>query len=187
MNARLLQLTVLLAAWPAVAPPTAGAEEPATQESETRPAGQRHAGREGEPLPPPDDDAGNGGDAWPWIRTFLALAVVVGLVLLARWLFRSAGGRGVVSAGGKTGPMQVLARAGLAGRHQMFLVRLGERLVLVGASPQQLTTLSEITDPAERDRLLEALGRPGGAEVDVHHRQSRTNETTDEQRQEDKR
>jgi flagellar biogenesis protein FliO len=101
---------------------------------------------------------GNDDGFWPWVRTLLALAAVVGLVLLARWLFRGAAGRGGRPAGRRASPLQVVARTGLSGRHQLFLVRLGERLVLVGAGPQGLATLSEVTDPAERDRLLEALG-----------------------------
>jgi flagellar biogenesis protein FliO len=114
-------------------------------------------------VPPP----GDGDGVWPWVRTLLALAAVVGLVLLARWLFRGAAGRAALPGrrpGKRQDPLQVVARRGLSSRHQLFLVRLGERLVLVGAGPQGLATLSEVTDPAERDRLLEALGAAPRAE-----------------------
>lgn len=185
MTKRFTQLAALLAVWFAVvAPATADSQETPAPESETRSAQEQASGREDEKLPPPNDDGDGTGDAWPWVRTLLALAVVVALVLLARWLFRSAEARGIALAGRKHGPLRVVARAALAGRYQLFLVRLGERLVLVGASPQQLTTLSEVTDPAECDRLLAALGRD---DAEIRDKQPRTNEAANGNRQEDKR
>lgn len=147
--------------------------------------GRQVRSRDDDPLPRRNRDAADG-EVWPWVRTVLALAVVVALVLLAQWLFRGTAGRrglGRGMFGGRDGPLQVVAQTGLSGRHRLFLVRLGERLVLIGAGPQHLTTLSEVTDPRERDRLLEQLGAaPEGEKQDEL---PRTDETDGDAREED--
>ncbi len=173
-------------------PVGAGAAESQLDTEDSRPdeierTGERQVSPSDErPLPPRKD--ANDGELWPWIKTVLALAVVVALVLLAHWLFRGAAGRagpGRRLLGGQAGPMQVVAQTGLSGRHRLYLVRLGERLVLVGAGPQQLSTLTEVTDPPERDRLLEQLGVSGDGEK--HDGRRRTDETDDDASEEDKR
>lgn len=173
MNRRVAKFAVLLALCLPVVNAIAEAQEPTSRETAAREAGERPV-RSGDGRLVPPRNGADGGDAWPWIRTGLALAVVVVLVLLARWLLRGVATRGL--GAGRGGPMRVLARTALSGRHQLLLVRLGERLLLVGASAGQLNTLSEITDPAERDRLLEAIGQ--GEKVP-------TNKTGDEPKQED--
>jgi flagellar protein FliO/FliZ len=78
----------------------------------------------------------------------------VGLIFLASWLLRRAGGRQV--RGGQE-VMQILARKSISARQQLLLVRLGQRLVLVGSSSGALSTLSEITDEAEVASMLESV------------------------------
>ena len=76
--------------------------------------------------------------------------------LLLGWLVkRLGGGKSLHNAG----VLKLVARANLSPKHQMFLVRMGNRLVLVGAGPQGLTTLSEITDAEEATKLLQAAGQ----------------------------
>ncbi|MDY6913677.1 MAG: flagellar biosynthetic protein FliO [Planctomycetota bacterium] len=113
----------------------------------------RHVGRDGGPA------------VWPWLQTVLALAVVIVLIFLARWLLRRVGA--VTGTGRSAGLIEVLARSSLSPRHQLFLVRLGQRLILVGAGPQGgLAALTEITDQAEVSRLVEVARGGGRPEVD---------------------
>lgn len=90
-----------------------------------------------------------------WVQLLLALVIVVGLIVALGWLLKRLGG-------GKTfrgaGTLKLIARANLSPKHQMFLVRMGRRLVLIGAGPQGLATLSEITDAEEANKLLQAAG-----------------------------
>jgi hypothetical protein len=55
--------------------------------------------------------------------------------------------------------MQVVARAPIAPRQQLMLVRVGRRLVVVSNSAGQMTPLSEITDADEVAELLGQLKR----------------------------
>ncbi len=56
--------------------------------------------------------------------------------------------------------LEVLGRAPLAGRQQVHLVRLGNKLVLVSVSAAGIEPLSEVTEPDEVQRLV-ALCRQG--------------------------
>ncbi|HEX3655520.1 MAG TPA: flagellar biosynthetic protein FliO [Pirellulales bacterium] len=92
------------------------------------------------------------GSPGPSLFTMLAsLAMVVGLFLLAAWALR----KGMPSAG-RTLPIdvvEVLGRVSLAPRQPAQLVRIGQKLILVSLSSAGVRTLTEITDPAEVDRL----------------------------------
>jgi flagellar biogenesis protein FliO len=81
-----------------------------------------------------------------------ALAIVVGLFLLFAWLLRR-GGRNVTG----TLPADVvcvLGRVPLAARQFADLLHVGNKLVLVASSPAGPATLTEVTEPAEVDRLV---------------------------------
>ncbi len=54
------------------------------------------------------------------------------------------------------GSFEVLGRSALAPRHQVVLLRCGERLILVGVGPTGSNTLAEFTDSNEVNRLLAA-------------------------------
>ncbi|MFQ5429129.1 MAG: FliO/MopB family protein [Phycisphaerae bacterium] len=90
------------------------------------------------------------GASWP-------LCVVLGLVGLfaigaRRWMPRS--GRW---GGGEA--IRVLARRSLGGKQSLCLVRLGRRLVLVGITPDRITSLLEVGQPEEVASLLGDLER----------------------------
>jgi flagellar biogenesis protein FliO len=61
--------------------------------------------------------------------------------------------------------VEVLGRAPLVGKQQVHLVRCGNKILLLCASTASVTTLTEITDPAEVDRLTGVCQqmRPHGA------------------------
>ena len=144
-----------LAAVPASRPATSraatAASAPAPDNREASPLGRDcDGGAEGRRVGPGTSDLGG------WVRTLAALAVVVVLIFVVRLLLRRLG---PVGKGGK-GPdaIEVLARSSLSAKHRLYLVRLGQRLVLVGSGPEGLTTLSEVTDPDEVSRLSARAG-----------------------------
>jgi flagellar protein FliO/FliZ len=84
-----------------------------------------------------------------------ALAIVLGAFLLFAWALR----RGGKYAGSRRGMLpadavSVLGRTPLAARQFAELLRVGNKLVLVAMTPAGPTTLTEVTDPVEVDRLV---------------------------------
>jgi len=101
-----------------------------------------------------------------WVRTTLSLAGVVALIVLLAWGYRvgaRASARLALARGrGGSALIQVLSRTSLAPRQSVCLIRVGSQLVLVGATPDSLRTLSIINDPDLAARLAgqEAQRRP---------------------------
>ncbi|MBN1943063.1 MAG: flagellar biosynthetic protein FliO [Phycisphaerae bacterium] len=128
-----------------------GAPVKASAQPDTQPAA---ATAEDEKLPPPKETSPS--DSYgAWGRLLLAMAMVVVLIVALGWLVKKMGGGGKLAG---RGPLHVAARADLSPKHQVFLVRMGGRLLLIGAGPQGLTRLSEITDASEAAELLRAAG-----------------------------
>jgi flagellar protein FliO/FliZ len=92
-----------------------------------------------------------------------SLAMVLGVFFLVVWALRRASPS--YSAALPTEVFEVLGRAPLANRQQAHLLRCGNKLVLVSVGATDTKTLTEITDPAEVDRLTELCRQPrsGGA------------------------
>ncbi len=80
-----------------------------------------------------------------------SLTLVLGLFLLVAWVLRRATPGQVASL--PKGAVEVLGRAPLAGRQQLHLLRCGNKLLLVSVMPGGVECLTEITEPAEVDRL----------------------------------
>jgi flagellar biogenesis protein FliO len=80
-----------------------------------------------------------------------SLAIVLGLFFGLIWLMRRGMPKGTRLVSSEV--VEVLGRASLGGRQQMHVVRFGNKLLLVSLSPGGAETLSEITEPAEVDRL----------------------------------
>ena len=88
-----------------------------------------------------------------WGRTVLALAVVLGVLLVLRAVLKRLGRRGPMAPGGA---MEVMARSSVSPRQQLLLVRLGGQLLLLGSSPAGLCALHVVSDPEEVAELTEA-------------------------------
>jgi flagellar protein FliO/FliZ len=105
--------------------------------------------------------------------TGTALAVVVGLFLGCAWLVRR--GMKKTSTNLPEGVVSVLGRVPLGARQFAELVRVGNKLVLLSVSSAGVETLTEITDPAEIDRLVgmcqQTKTRSSSAEFDDVFRQ----------------
>ncbi|MFA6134527.1 MAG: flagellar biosynthetic protein FliO [Phycisphaerae bacterium] len=110
-------------------------------------------------------DRKNTGALKDWGQTAVALAIVVGMILVLRFVLKRMG-----RAGGRVGArgvVEVLAQSYLAPRCQLSLVRLGSRLLLIGMGPNGPVTLSEITGEAEVAELLKLTGRGLAAAADA--------------------
>gem|GEM_PF-1446374 len=100
-------------------------------------------------------DGKGGGQLGDWWQTAAALAIVVGLIFVVRYLLRRLGG--LARPGRRSEAMEVLARQSLSARHQLYLVRMGKRILLLGAGAEGLATLAEVRDAAEARELLQQL------------------------------
>lgn len=83
--------------------------------------------------------AGGGGAAF--VRMFVGLVIVIGVILVVYWLLRKWGGR---SNGGmlrNDGQIEVLATTALAPNRAVHLLRVGGELVLVGSTEGGVTPL----------------------------------------------
>jgi len=117
--------------------------------ADTRPVAKR-SGAEDRAVP---SDGGRGA-AGTVGKTLLALAVVVALIVGLRIVLRRFRAPGAA----RRGPMSVLARTTVSARHELLLVRLGRRLVLVGRGPEGMAALTEVRDADEVADLVRQAG-----------------------------
>src|SRR5690606_12077301 len=91
-----------------------------------------------------------------WVGLGARLALVVAVIWVAvagmRWYVRRMhqGGRR-----GGLGALEVIETHALGPNRTLHLVRLGDRAVLVGATPERITQLMTVDDPEELQRLVE--------------------------------
>ena len=94
---------------------------------------------------------GQGSGGW-WLGTVgvaLALAVFGGISVATRKYLPQHG----------SGPLRVVGRTSLSPKHTVYLLKAGDRVLIVGAGPQGAPSLlGELTDPAELERFN--LGSP---------------------------
>ena len=87
-----------------------------------------------------------------WEQTF-AVLIVLGLLAVSLWLLRRKGlasiKLGFSSGTGSTGRMELLERIPLTPHHSLHLIRVEDRLVLVGISPAGCITLDAFSDGAQ--------------------------------------
>ncbi|MPZ98551.1 MAG: flagellar biosynthetic protein FliO [Dehalococcoidia bacterium] len=95
--------------------------------------------------------AGYGAGDWFGLGLRLAavLAVIWVAVLGMRWYVRRMSGEG----GGSTRHLQILETRALGPNRALHLVRLGDRAVLIGVTPERINQLMEIDDGEEVARL----------------------------------
>lgn len=95
----------------------------------------------------------------PWYRTgFGALAIVLCALGGVAFLVR----RWIPTARQLNGSLvRIVGRTNISTKQSLVLVRLGRRLVLVGASPDRLDSIAEISDPHEVAELIANLPTDG--------------------------
>ncbi len=81
-----------------------------------------------------------------------SLAIVLGLFFFVVWLARRAFPKTSTTLPSEV--LEVLGRSPIASRHNLQLIRLGQRLLLVSVSSDGAETLAEITDTDEVNQLV---------------------------------
>jgi flagellar biogenesis protein FliO len=111
--------------------------------------------RGNDPTSNPADERDTG-SLW---GTFITLGLILGgLYVVLRVLKRFSP---TASAGlQRAGLIDVMATRRIDTQSAVHLVRIGPRILAVGASPAGLTTLGAFDDPAEIDQMLGAANRP---------------------------
>lgn len=94
----------------------------------------------------------------PWGTTLFSLSVIIGLILLCAWVMKKIQPLKVQSL--STDVVEVLGKRPLDPRQQIFLIRCGSRVLLVGSSASGMSTLAEISDPEERDAVIGLCRKP---------------------------
>ena len=157
-------IAALLLVVPAVLSPLEAMGADGGSGSTSAPATSRPGGADTRPVTPPSgaedrvvSSDGQRGLGESVIRTLLALAVVVVLIVGLRIVLRRLRGSSIAPAG----PMSVLARKSVSARQQLLLVRLGKRLVLVGSGPEGMAALMEVSDADEVADLIRQAGGKG--------------------------
>ena len=95
-----------------------------------------------------------------------SLGLVLGLFLAIAWASRRLAPAGAAPLPKEA--VELLGHAPLAGRQQLRLLRVGNKLLLVAVSPTGMETLTEITESAEVEHLLALCrrGRTGSAQAE---------------------
>lgn len=89
-----------------------------------------------------------------------ALAVVLIIALAAARLWKAHGPR--LPGGLPNSAAEVLGRCRIEQRQSLYLVRVGSKILVIGSGGGELTTLSEIADPAEVDLISGQCRSQGG-------------------------
>jgi flagellar biogenesis protein FliO len=95
----------------------------------------------------------SGGDGNWFLQTLAALGVVIGLIFLTRWGWMKMSGQASANTTGSR-TVEVLSRTAVAPKNHVLLLRVGQRVLVVGDSAQGLRTLTELDDPDEVAEVL---------------------------------
>jgi flagellar protein FliO/FliZ len=127
-------------AQPAAAAPAAEPEPSLSPPRTSSPAGRT-------------EPAKTSGGIQSMVTVAVSLAIVLSIFFLVVWVLRRAspGGLGTLPVEA----FEVLGRSALANRQQVHLLRCGNKLLLVSVTINGAETLTEITDPAEVERLTD--------------------------------
>ena len=85
------------------------------------------------------------------VTTISSLMIVLGLFFVCVWFMRRSSRSATTHL--PDGVLQVLGRSSFAGKQQLYLVRLGNKLLLLSVTAGGSEPLAEITDPMEVDRI----------------------------------
>jgi flagellar biogenesis protein FliO len=84
------------------------------------------------------------------LQSLATVAVFGGALWIAAWGVRRIG------VNGRSGPLEILARQPLDGRRAIYLVRVGKRVLVIGATDSALTRLSSTSlESLKLDELSE--------------------------------
>jgi flagellar biogenesis protein FliO len=111
----------------------------------------------------PTDTKSLGPDASDYFRVFIGMAVVIGVI----WGLSLVMKRLVIAKGlvGSTECLKILYTLSLTPGRTLYLVRLVDRVLLIGAGEGGIRTLTEITDPEEVSAILKELEFKGNFDL----------------------
>ncbi|GIW76180.1 MAG: hypothetical protein KatS3mg104_1243 [Phycisphaerae bacterium] len=108
---------------------------------------RRNRTQNNETPPKPVENTG-----FDWNRLLIAMGIVLGLILILKWIVA----RMYPGLHAQKGlqVVRVLSRLPISPRQHLLILQVGHRLLIVGDSGGQLSTLSEIRDPDEVAMLV---------------------------------
>jgi len=130
-----------------IEPTTAPTTDTATVKRKTEPLKLSKPGAEDGPL----SGAGSGAGPRSLATVGISLAAVLGLFFVMVWFTRRNLPKSLFGLSKEV--VEVLGRAPLASKQHMYLIRLGQKLILVSVTPTGAETLTEITDPDDVQHL----------------------------------
>ena len=95
-------------------------------------------------------------------RIIASLTGVVALIVGLGWVYRRVGGD---AAKQHNGGVRLVSRTLLTPKHQVMVLEIGHRLVVVGDAGHGMQPLCEVTDPTEVESVLAAAGAGKAADV----------------------
>lgn len=113
--------------------------------------------------PPATGSAVPGMSAGSLVSLVLKVGIVAALLALCLWALRKYAGNGP-RAGGRTGAIQIVDTISVAQNRAFYVLDVGDRAVVVGATPQQLAVVAEVTDEDVLARLRQKP-EPAGAPI----------------------
>ena len=129
---------------------------PAAATAWTAPPERRHTVQDTPALTPrqaaPDANAERKPSGVSALTVAGALALVLGVFFLGVWLFRQTAPAGFGALPAEA--FESLGRARLTTRHQVHLLRCGDKVLLVAVGAAGVEPLTEITSPDEVERLV---------------------------------
>lgn len=102
------------------------------------------------------DDDGKPAPVVDFLESLIALAIVLAGICLLVWVLKRFVVRTPVLLDKRVG--RVVGRIYLSPKNVVYLVRLADRVLVIGASTTTLTCLSEITDPAVVEEIAAGSG-----------------------------
>ena len=90
------------------------------------------------------------------IKTFGALAFVIGLIFVLAWTYKRYLPAGQIGAKEQDG-WRLLGTRALGPGRQIFVLEVGRKLLIVGAAEKSLTQLMIVDDETDRKQITDAL------------------------------
>jgi flagellar protein FliO/FliZ len=92
------------------------------------------------------------------LKTVAVLCAVLALIFALAYLLRRLKLAQPLAEQGLTG-WRIIGTKTLAPKRQVYLMEVGTKLLLIGVTDRSMSALMEISDAAERDKVIEAISR----------------------------
>jgi len=96
-------------------------------------------------------------------KSFFSLLIVLALIVLSALLFRWFSLKGQRHF--KHSGIEIIARNNISPKQSLCLIKLGERLVLIGLSPNHMASLHTIEDAEEIGQIMGQIGQSGAKSI----------------------